>query len=120
MSNFAPALFGYSTLTRVTEASLPGHRAFGVLPSYFRGALIRGTDHHAFLDHVDDVVLVHRVEEEDLVCFARGEDLRARGEHAGVGFGDVAGTAHAERQLHVARSPFGEADAGHLEVFFRI
>src|SRR5207248_10685928 len=46
---------------------LPRKRALRVLTAGLRGLLARGADHHAFLDHVDDVVGVDGVEEEDLV-----------------------------------------------------
>src|SRR5580765_7870831 len=59
-----------------TSHELPRHRALRVLTSDLGRALTGRPDHHAFFDHVDDVVRVHRVEEEDLVRLARGEHLR--------------------------------------------
>src|SRR4051812_4294829 len=60
---------------------LPRHRAFGELPSGFGGLLIGRADHHAFLDHVDDVGGVDGIEEENLAGLGGGEHPRARSLH---------------------------------------
>src|SRR5690242_9427640 len=60
------------TFTTRRSAS-PGQRALRELASDFCRALARRSDHDAFFDHVDDVVRVHGVEEEDVVRLARGE-----------------------------------------------
>src|SRR5438270_12613153 len=85
-------------------------------PTKDSGQSGRMSDHHTFFDHVDDVARVHAVEEEDAIGFAGGKDPGASRDHLRIFFRDVARTADAERERHVAGSPFGEADAGHLEI----
>src|SRR5436190_8698667 len=55
----SPALCG-------RQFQLPGHGPLRELAADLRRLLTRRTDHHAFLDHVDDVVGVHGIEEKDL------------------------------------------------------
>jgi hypothetical protein len=73
------------------------------------------TNHHAFLDHLDDVLVVAAVEEEDLRVLRRLEDARARRAHWRRVRLILTLLRRAQQpEPHVARSPFRERDARHL------
>src|SRR5204862_6675910 len=82
-------------------ACLPGHLWFRVPSPDFCRSLVSGPDHHAFLDHLDDVVGCHRIEEEDLVRLRCGKDSRA-GRLKHRRHWARTSIAHAERERHVA------------------
>jgi len=50
---------------------LPEHLPVRVLPPNFSGLLAGWANHDAFLDHVDDIHGIHRVQEENFIRFAR-------------------------------------------------
>jgi len=60
---------------------LPRHPPLGVLTANLRCRLARRPYHNPFLNHVDHIVDVHRVQEKYLVGLAGGENLGPRSLH---------------------------------------
>jgi hypothetical protein len=88
---------------------LPGHLPVRVFPPDFGGLLAGGANHDSFLDHVDDIRGIHRIQEEDLIRFTRRKNPCARRLHSGIAF--CIGTQNAERQTYVTGTPLGKRDS---------
>src|ERR1700722_15810416 len=102
------------------SGALEGRWAVGVLAADRSLLRTRRPYHNAFLDHVDHVFGAERVEEEDVVCLAGGEDLGARGNHLGILNGCRTLGTDTKGHRHIPGAPFRHPYAGNLQVFVDI